>query len=1191
MSDLTSEQQQALFLDRNISVSAGAGAGKTRLLVERFLKIAVEHFKGQPQKVRQILAITFTNKAAGEMKERIAMAVGERLTKTEDEKERLHLLRIRDQLNSVAISTIHSFCARILREYPIEAGLAPDFTESDDLQTQMLIADAIEQTLKQVDQTDDEDEFQTYWELFQIIDRKNVLKMLRRALLHPYEMQSVANRFADADEEEFVRFVSDLWLQEIRRLLPEESLRSVGSLILRILPELPPSVPEKIIDLIELLKAGRNLASAKTFSVTDYQTAQTLIRRLTTNDGNAYSDFRQLGGKAFWKGAAGERLLMLSQLCADLSQPLNDFNPGNPPSETDRTFFRAFKIFLRLYERAFNLYEQFKSEIPAVDFEDLLLRTYRLLKSNEFVRRELNERYEFIMVDEFQDTNALQWQIIALLASKDGELEKDKIFIVGDPKQSIYGFRNADIRIFKRVKELMAKGAGFDDPDDYSGNVILKNSFRFLPRLNAFINDLFDSVMNGGSENTYEVEFQPLVAQRKVKDKGYVELALLNDEDGIGEEDYIAFTIDRLINKEKATCFVWQGEEKERPLEFGDIAVLLRSRNNLLTIEQTLRRWGIPFKTVKGIGFWQQQEIFDFYHLLHFLADPSNDFYLVGILRSKLFLLPDTTLYFLSRELGETCWEKLNSELSAGQYEAHELHELKRIRNLLNKWLKLRDFIPLSELLQTVLDDLQYRALLTSQLNGEQLTANIEKFVEHVYRFNSNGISGLVDLIRQVEIFIEEDMKEGEPQINPEDRGAVKLMTIHAAKGLQFPVVFVPYLNTKNTGRSNDSVLLNPEIGLACPMRQESFINNDRFALLNLLKLEKFKKELAEAKRIFYVGVTRASNYLFLSAKTKQEKIQKHSALGWIYEHYRQKNYDLFDPELKTIDQERYSLNIVRHIELPRNEDEEIRTYLQGLQELQDQLKTPEQAEESLLELYRPLEDIPGPVTFSATRLMTYRKDPAEYYRRYHLGFFQNDYELFADAIYQSDDSLIKGKILHRFLEIATGQTRDEDEIIERVLFDFEIFDPPKRRQFGEEVRQLKEKIFNSPIGSKIVRASKARNEVSVTMRLGDDYFTGTIDRIILDERNLWRVIDYKTNRISKDRAELTGKEYEWQMKGYALLLSRLLPEQEEYPVDLYFVHADARYQRRYTHDEIKKIEEEFLELIREIKQKFPVRF
>ncbi len=1187
---LTDEQQRALDFTRNISVTAGAGAGKTRLLVERFMEIALKKYQGQPHKVRKILAITFTNKAAGEMRERIAQAVNERLQTVKEPALRRHLLGIRDQLNSVSISTIHSFCARILREYPIEAGLPPDFSELDEMQSNLLINQAIDHLFETLNTQTDAPQKERLFALFQAFEPQKVRTLLRQALLHPYEMETIVQRWSQFETaQDFLQFVSQLWLKAIHQVWPQTELQKLFHLANQLTGSLKPNARPKAFSAYQALLDLAKLAPKQSLDLPDFKIIFQTLETFTTSQNTAYKNLNQLGGKASWIANSEALLLQLSELSAQLLSVKKTFDPGPPPEKSDELFFEPFKTILDLYQATRAHYEKLKAEIPALDFEDLLIKVWQLLRSNSQVRNELNQRFDFIMVDEFQDTNALQWQIIELMAEQNGQLHPHKIFVVGDPKQSIYGFRNADIRIFKTVKETLATNAGFSEINQYPGNIVLKNSFRFLPRLNAFVNEFFAELLQAHPANVYEVEFESLQAKRTKETAGHLELALLAEEEQLNEEDYIAHTIQQLVREQPQTCHEnHNGQEKERPLTFGDIAILLRSRSALLNIEQALRRWNIPFKTVKGIGFWQQQEIYDFYHLLNFLALPENDFYLTALLRSKLFLLPDPVLFVLNQQSGANLWQKLQT-INANTFSKETLQQLKAIYQLLQRWIHLRDLIPLGDLLRTVLDDLKYHALISAQINGEQLLANIEKFIDHVFRFNKSGMNGLLELIEQVEILIEEHSREGEPQINLDDRSTVKIMTIHAAKGLQFPVVFVPYLNTTNLDTVHQTVFLEPEIGLATAFRAEFVTDSNAFSLLNLLKMEKRKRELAEAKRIFYVAVTRASEHLFLSARIKNNSIQDHSVLQWLYDFLARRQLDLLSPETTTFQGKGYQLHVTRTYPTTSLEQDEIKHFFEGLNHLKQMLQNPPAIDEQHLQPYRPLKDSPGPIIFSATRLMTYVENPQNYYHRYHLGFFESDYQLFAENIYQTDDSLVKGKIFHRFLELLDQPGTDERQLLERIFFEFEVFDPDKQQQLREEIKTLKEKIYHSPTGKTILTAPQARNELTITMRLGEDFFTGTIDRLIKNPQGYWQVIDYKTNRISAAQVPAKAKEYDWQMKGYALLLSQLYPQQKVYPVALFFVYPDVLFEETYSSQQIEAIKNEYVELIRQIKTQYPV--
>ena len=208
---------------------------------------------------------------------------------------------------------------------------------------------------------------------------------------------------------------------------------------------------------------------------------------MTTAIGKSYSNAAQLGGQKSWSKQSIDQLVELSQLSESPAQLLIENPIGLCASENDRIWFRLFKIFIILYKETSAIYKQLKQDKVLVDFEDLQVLVLKLLNEHERIKIELQHRFDHILVDEFQDTNGLQWEIIMQLAKEKGSLAKDKIFVVGDPKQSIYGFRNADIRIFRTVKKLFARQHALPDEEDFEGNVVFQDSFRFLPGLNAFL--------------------------------------------------------------------------------------------------------------------------------------------------------------------------------------------------------------------------------------------------------------------------------------------------------------------------------------------------------------------------------------------------------------------------------------------------------------------------------------------------------------------------------------------------------------------------------------------------------------------------------------------------------------------------------------------------------------------------------
>jgi len=1182
MSNLTLSQQQALVLDKNISVTAGAGSGKTKILVERYLKIVLEN----PAKVRRVLAFTFTNKAAGEMQERVASEISKRLKEVTDSQTRSKLLNVRDQLNSASISTIHSFCARILREFPLEAGLSPDFHELDEMRQTILQQEAIKKVFEEINKSED---YQKQWYyLFSRLGRRAVESMLDKALSTPFEMAQIVEKFRLITEEQYLEFLADQWLNLVKSIVGEIDFPSLHQLINEIIKiDNVKNKNTKGQELWDILIQSQDLFHSDSNNVDNYQIFLKLAKTMTTAKGLAYKNAQYLGGKDSWAPDTINYLIQLSNQCEPAAKNFQDFDPGEPANENDREWYRIFCIFSNLFDITSTQYTELKQEQGYVDFEDLQILTLNLIKKNERISKELRKRFDFILVDEFQDTNGLQWEIIKQLSIKNQKLSTDKIFVVGDPKQSIYGFRNADIRIFQQVKNIFAEQFGCSNENEYEGNVVFSDGFRFLPRLNSFINYMFSKILQEESNNPFEVGYNPLKTKRELEGKGEIELALLEArEDRYQHEaDYIAGSIQDLIGTGQ-TCFKWEGEEKESPIQYGDIAILLRQRTHLLEIEQALRKQNIPFKTAGGIGYWQKQEIYDFYFLLRFISNPKDDFACIAVLRSKLFMISDSALFLLSREQGNTYWDRLNGEFTQMGYSTSEIEALTLSAELINKWLEKRDRINLADLLNIILGDLQFRAILAAQLNGEQLLANIDKLIEQAQNYDAAGLGGLQDFLNNLDEIIDREMREGEAPIALEDIGTVKIMTIHAAKGLQFPIVFVPYLNTKLSG-SRDSIYVDSELGFATKLNSGVIKStSENHVLLNLLKYRQRQKDLAESKRLFYVAVTRASNRLFLSADLDSKEHAKDSALSWINTTFEQDNINIFEQDCITKND--FEINIVRQFEPIEKYYHNFKEFEKGINKLKEFVKNPKPDSDSIPDYLMTLSDDVGPRTFSATRIMTYLNNPDEYFQRYHLGFFEQDYESFADDVYKSDHGLLKGKIIHRYLELITSSNLSPDDLIQNILFEYDVFDTELREQFLTEVKYLTNRLKQSDIGKPILNAEIFRNEVSITTSLGNNYFTGTLDRLFKNTNGIWEVVDYKTNRIRSDQVEEEVKKYEWQIKAYALLLSKLYPDQHQFPISLYFLYPDQLYQRRFSKEEADKIGLFFLNTLDEINARFP---
>jgi ATP-dependent helicase/nuclease subunit A len=484
------------------------------------------------------------------------------------------------------------------------------------------------------------------------------------------------------------------------------------------------------------------------------------------------------------------------------------------------------------------------------------------------------------------------------------------------------------------------------------------------------------------------------------------------------------------------------------------------------------------------------------------------------------------------------------------------------------------------------MEDTAFKAVLSAELNGDQLAANAEKLITLAQSFDQSGIGGLSEFISNMDDLINQKIQEAEALVDLEDIHTVKIMTIHAAKGLQFPVVFVPYLNSQRRGQ-RDLLYINPDLGLAVKIRHRGK-GTDTFShcLYNLLKLRQQQKDLAEAKRLFYVAASRASNYLFLSA-TVEKAVAADSAMSWLDNGFREYGINLLETE--KIDLEEFSVSL--HHELPemdsRSTDHE--GFFKHLHILQDEIGDLQPADSETEYGMQTLEsDIKGRY-FSATMIMTYLNNPEEYYARYHLGFFEGDYETFINESANTDFALLLGNLVHRYLE-RWGLSADDMEFrMDSLFFELDILDPVVQKNLKNELLSIQKSLSKSETADRILNARAGKNETSVTTKLGEDYLTGTLDRMIINDEGLWEVIDYKTNRISGMDVNYVARQYEWQIKTYALLLSRLFPDQGSFPVSLLFVKGDAIYSQTFDNRDIRNLEKHFLNIIREIKKNIPV--
>ena len=869
---LTRSQQEALNIEKHVCVTAGAGSGKTTVLVQRYLKILRE----RDVTPREIVAITFTEKAAAEMKDRIIKEMSGEAGNAGVEHS-ISLQRFRDEMNSAYISTIHAFCSRILREFPFQAGVPANFSIVQGIDQKLLLQKTIRETLKTI-ATNEEDAHrpeltrllqryggqQKLLEFFStmINQRDTVAQIMREIYNNRNETEireGLNQRISEREQQVRERMMSTIDIPEFIRCLKAALQVATGSGA--------ESVNNKTQELETLSEGNPNLPAVlnllREIEVLITTSNNTIRKNFLRNN----DDTTDIGTEVDFLVSTAKQIKAVPSIEIDES----DEETGEDGTDTDLTdddfFLGTVRDLLKLYTHILNDYETAKLTQGTLDFNDLQLKTRDLLQSNEQIRQKLVERYQYFMVDEYQDTNELQYELVMLLTNN---LKSANLFIVGDPKQSIYGFRGSDVRVFEKTKQKITED-GLD--------ISLTENFRSLCDAIRFVNYFFNSLMGDGSESEFEVPYEALTQARSINADGRIEILLGKQGDEAADESKLIAQHIKNMKANRDTVWV-RGENKavvERPIQYDDIAILIRSRRHLPDIENALLAAGIPHLTTSGVGFYQRQEIYDIWNYLNFLSAPSkNDASLAAVLRGPAFGISDAELYEISLQRDENFWEKTQNYQTKSD-------NLKCAIHTLNKHYQFAHRMPVNQLIVTIVNETGLIGTLKTGIYGQQRLANYQKLLELARNFDGDENTQILpDFIEFLDILITEEPQEGQAPIE-ESKGAVQIMTIHAAKGKEFPVVMLPRLD--RGGQTDREPFIDEAFGIGfSPLKPDEGYRKTEPSIIEPMKNRSSEKEVAEKKRLFYVGTTRAEDRLILSG-TLSEKDEAQQMLKWLDTH------------------------------------------------------------------------------------------------------------------------------------------------------------------------------------------------------------------------------------------------------------------------------------------------------------------
>jgi ATP-dependent helicase/nuclease subunit A len=1164
---LTSNQLRSLDLSKNLSVKANAGSGKTAVLVERFVRILL---RSDIKQLDSIVGITFTEKAANELRNRIFKKLWSEVEKTGVQKN-IHLSNLLERISSLQIGTIHSFCSSILREFANEAELDSGFTILQGMDEVIMMEEVIEETLRSIINLEPDDpDRKELEELIKIFGLKKVKSFLKEFMNERETVTLLSEKIYNKDSEEICKF----WIDSISDFT-DTMMKESG--LIDYLTERKSYWEPKLTEFITLFHTAKSLQERCYYFdlmvSTIYLKSSGEIKKtfLKKNEAGSEIDFI-----AIYKRM--KKIANFSDFTNFFSSPQIDYTPVKYQIEIT-------KKLINIFVKALTRYKHQKDMNAQLDFEDLLIRTRDLLKDKS-ISAQLKERFKYILVDEYQDTNHLQSQILYSLLDESAE---SNLFIVGDPKQSIYGFRNAEVEIFDETEKIIL--------DERSGEkILLDESFRLLSDIVVFINYIFKKI--SGSNPFEKITYQELIKARPNDAKGKIELLLYhgNEKTENIEEEMISRRILELITAKQEIYDI--GSDEARTIEYGDIAVLLRSRTHIDSLEKTFIKNDIPYIITSGIGYYQTQEIFDLYNYLSFLINPKNDLALVGVLRSPFFYISDTLLFEISGNGNNmmSFWEKVLTYCDSLNPENSVLSAVKVLME--NTDISQRISIP--NLINKIITETNWYAVLSFQENGKQTLANLRKFMVIAREFEKKGFNTLFDFVEKLTILVNEEEKEGQAVIDPTNQ-MVKIMTIHAAKGLEFPVLFLPYSHQDFKPDTEPYFNKTFGIGLSVPQSANLDIEYDHSIASKYIKALNRLKSDSEEKRVLYVAFTRAHNLLFVSGKYEPFKNGR-NYLTWIKEALGlddlyietaadESNTNKMSDDSESSKKEKDTVNYPffksnkilikdRLVSAKIHDEEYIRSVeeyelnidlIQGLQVF-DAIPLVETAEKENPVYEIAEKSIPRRVTenvLSATAMQTYIDCPVKYYLRYTLGFpealssdisynlFEESNEAYSideheinamdpDVFAETDSPVIlsgtmRGKILHSALEqidnVANGKISAEDLIIKKIS---EYYFTTKNIQKKDIVSLtgLVNNFIKTDIYGSLSGYNKSINEFILSVNFDGDILTGVIDRICIDGNNIL-IVDYKTNKTGGKKLDSFRKIYSNQMLFYAYLTNK----------------------------------------------------
>lgn len=1009
-------------LDQSVMVEAGAGSGKTTSLVGRMLALIASGSAS----VYRMAAVTFTRKGAAELKGKFQIALEKSIREETDPIKHERYEEAMKGIDLLFTGTIHSFCARLLRELPIEARLDPDFQELEENENTILRDRCWLEYLERL-----------------YVNGDPILQAVTELGINPADLMQTYQNIALYPEVEVVREPRDRPDFTTERKKLKDYLRQAWK-------GLPRTVPEKGWDKLQelLVRARRRNVYMNLDNDLDFVSLLRMMDKSPKVTLNRWPD----------PDLAKAQEKEFEKLREDLVGPC---------LESWRAYCHYF--VMELVVPAVEYFREVREKSSLLNFQDLLLKTAQLLREKPEVRGYFQKRFTHILVDEFQDTDPIQAEVILYLTSADLQekswrrvrVKPGALLIVGDPKQSIYRFRRADIDTYNEVKWIIADSAGLIIP--------LTANFRSLPAICNWLNPIFQATFPE-KETRHQAAFEPLDPFREDKEGGVCRIGIAqvprHNQEEVARQDAerIAAWIDWAL---KGNYEIREAQGKARHPAPGDFMILLRYRATLPLYARALEGRGIPYDITGGSAFKDSEEIGQLLNLLRAVAEPEDQLALVATLRGQFFGISDDLIYRYRAGGGTLSFLASPEKCADGEARGIMGNALSQL-SLFHRWASTK---PPGAALGLILDCLGIVPLALAREMGQSRAGNLLKALE-LALWDSAALTSFTEMVSLLTEYYQEAEVE-EMSVNPGRKDAVKLMNLHKAKGLEAEVVFLadplrepqhePYIHINRAG------------GAALGYFVAYWERNYQREIVGLppgwsdIKALEDSYQQAEVERLLYVASTRAKQMLAVS--TYPSKSDKG---GW-------KN---FYP------------------------------YLREVEHLQALVLPPQHRVEKTI----------VPEALEAARQGITDRLSSCTVASYETGSVTKDAKASTDSTPFSGDSeqgLSWGRIIHRLLEALARDAKANLDLLAHNL----LVEEERPLSEKEAVLSMVKSVIDSELWGRMQKASERLIEVPFSLKIGQavpKVITGVID-LVFKEPDGWVIADYKTDKVDGNLEALTA--------------------------------------------------------------------